>query len=437
MSERLSGKDAVLAYVKSLSSITFSSGDGSSRQKRRKRGDVGESVEDGDGGDAVLIGSRALSLYSDISICVPTPAYARDWAPPQPQSAQRDFDVVASVSRIVAAIEAASDAGSLVEVTANVELRRVVVVVRVADGSVVLLDVEPIVSRAAYSTKLADVPSSGAMIAAYARSHALKRCSVPFFGDVPAADVPLLFAITRSHIHFAIAWRHHIETLHAMLASDARLAWDLDASEPLGCLCKLRREELVALRGEPGAHIALGVTNEQFFADSGESALAHERKFDHDRIHEHVAYEPNVPIYTRLRRDPKKALLSEALFLQLDARSQVRLVKEEAMAIALERYLLKGLVQPEEYYEAYCARAHLDHARARLVSRVCMQKLSALQAVRPRSGGRRSAHQQRSSLSGDAGDAVGRSVELGARDTDEPRASVARRLPTRAGECDR
>jgi hypothetical protein len=265
----------------------------------------------------------------------------------------------------------------------------------------------------------------------------LKRCSVPFFGDVPAADVPLLFAITRSHIHFAIAWRHHIETLHAMLASDARLAWDLDASEPLGCLCKLRREELVALRGEPGAHIALGVTNEQFFADSGESALAHERKFDHDRIHEHVAYEPNVPIYTRLRRDPKKALLSEALFLQLDARSQVRLVKEEAMAIALERYLLKGLVQPEEYYEAYCARAHLDHARARLVSRVCMQKLSALQAVRPRSGGRRSAHQQRSSLSGDAGDAVGRSVELGARDTDEPRASVARRLPTRAGECDR
>jgi hypothetical protein len=348
----LSGEDDVVNYLKSLTKITFSSGAAGSSQQAAKRGKHGDdSLLSSD--DAVLIGSRALSLYnSSIAVSVPTPAYARQWA--VPQSETRDFDVVASVPRIVAAIEAASRSGALVDVTANVELRRVVVVVRVVGfDELVRLDLEPIVSRAAYSTGLADVPSSGAMIASYARSNALKKCQVPFFGDIPAADVPLLFAITRSHINFAITWRRHIETLHAMLAADTSLKWDFDADDPLGRLCALRREELVALRGEPGAHIALGVSNEQFFADSGASALAHERRFNHDKMHEFVAYEPNTPIYTRLRRDPDKALLSEALFRQLDITTQVRLVKEEAMVIALERYLLKGLVAPEEYQEAY------------------------------------------------------------------------------------
>lgn len=339
----------MLNYLASLAAITFASGDNNEQSSKRSRSAAPPAP--------VLIGSRALALYSDVAVRVPVPLYAREWLANDSASSSSpssDWDVVAAVPHIVAAIDAVPDE-RLVVCEANVEHRRILLAVRddANDGDLVRLDIEPIMSRAAFSLALADVPSSAFLIADYARAHGaeLKRVAVPLFGECAAADVPLLFAIKRSHVHFPVTWRRHIELLHALLAAyPTRLAWHI-ADDSLARLCALRREELVALRGEPGAHIALNVTNEEFFADGGNAALAHRRRYDHDRIHEHVAYEPGVPIYTRLRRDPDKALLSEAAFRRLDHVGQVRLVKEECYAIALERYLLKGIT--DDAAEAY------------------------------------------------------------------------------------
>ena len=52
--------------------------------------------------------------------------------------------------------------------------------------------------------------------------------------------------------------------------------------------------------------------------------------YEHDELHELVAY-GDVPIYTTLKRDPTKAMLSRKLFEAADLDTKIKLVREESM----------------------------------------------------------------------------------------------------------
>src|SRR5690606_24333269 len=85
------------------------------------------------------------------------------------------------------------------------------------------------------------------------------------------------------------------------------------------------------------------VTNEEFFRNR----LAHPRYFEHDDLHEIVKY-GNQPIYATLKTDPQKALISKTLFDKCSMDIKLKCVREEAMAIALERFIIPGFVHDSQ-----------------------------------------------------------------------------------------
>lgn len=66
--------------------------------------------------------------------------------------------------------------------------------------------------------------------------------------------------------------------------------------------------------------------------------------YEHDELHELVAYGA-APIYTTLKTDPAKAMLSRRLFEAADLDTRLKLVREESMAIAVERVVVPALVR--------------------------------------------------------------------------------------------
>ena len=77
----------------------------------------------------------------------------------------------------------------------------------------------------------------------------------------------------------------------------------------------------------------LSVSNEEFFALSN-----HIRTYEHDDLHEAVAYDQGFPIYRRCKRDLNKAKIETDLFEALSETDQLRMVQEEFMVIGVERY---------------------------------------------------------------------------------------------------
>jgi len=80
-------------------------------------------------------------------------------------------------------------------------------------------------------------------------------------------------------------------------------------------------------------NVNLNKTTEEFFDDSVE------REFNHDQLHEVVAYY-DEPLYKKLLIDPSKPLISKKKFFEMSHIDQIRTVKEEAMTIGLERYYI-------------------------------------------------------------------------------------------------
>ena len=77
--------------------------------------------------------------------------------------------------------------------------------------------------------------------------------------------------------------------------------------------------------------------------------------YTHDEIHELVAYEPGKPIYPSMKIDKDKAKLEQSLFEAADLATQLRLVREESMAIGAERVAIPALLRgkPCEAQKAY------------------------------------------------------------------------------------
>lgn len=80
--------------------------------------------------------------------------------------------------------------------------------------------------------------------------------------------------------------------------------------------------------------INFNVPNEKFFKKSENFRI-----FDHDNLHILIA-ENGVPVYTKCKRDPSKALINNDMYFDLSFKDQVRMVQEEATVIGIERFFL-------------------------------------------------------------------------------------------------
>lgn len=81
--------------------------------------------------------------------------------------------------------------------------------------------------------------------------------------------------------------------------------------------------------------VSLDKTADKFFAD------AVDRKYDHDSLHESVAY-GDRPLYERVLKDGSEVAVDNAKFFAMDLETQFKLVREEIYATALERILIPG-----------------------------------------------------------------------------------------------
>jgi len=154
-------------------------------------------------------------------------------------------------------------------------------------------------------------------------------------GEVRVAPPTWLAAIKRSHVMLPIRWKKTISDLHWLRGQNGH---DERDSPDIAAFVRLRTAEHVTRHGLKAARLA--VTNEEFFARS-QAAVG--RIHDHDALHELVAY-GDRPLYESFKRDLGRAALDRGMFLAAAPVARERLVREEAMAIALERFVIPSLV---------------------------------------------------------------------------------------------
>ncbi|GBC03328.1 hypothetical protein RclHR1_05070012 [Rhizophagus clarus] len=168
------------------------------------------------------------------------------------------------------------------------------------------------------------------------------------------APLKILEALKTSHIYWPADFHKNIADLHLL-----RILLDCNKlnkvsiqplcspqrDEPIELMLKTRIIETEIIRGEPGAHINLNMSNEDFL--DNEDNLFVQRHIPHDDLHELVKYGDH-PIYQSLKEDQSKAWIKKSLFEKLDHQSKLNCVKEEAMVIALERFLIPMISKNQE-----------------------------------------------------------------------------------------
>jgi hypothetical protein len=176
------------------------------------------------------------------------------------------------------------------------------------------------------------------------------------FAYVPPLRV--LIALKRSHLHLGVQWQKHMKDYHILkthLAKASEVSGfkeDEESQQQLAQLQKAREQEGTARYGESKVH--LDVSNQEFFkvhylkAMVPPDDLARGLKpghliYTHDELHQLVMY-GEEPVYEQLKLDPSKAKLERSLFEQLPHELQLRLVREEAMAICTERMIIPQLL---------------------------------------------------------------------------------------------
>lgn len=79
--------------------------------------------------------------------------------------------------------------------------------------------------------------------------------------------------------------------------------------------------------------VNLNMTKDDFFDD------AVDRKYDHDSLHDSVAY-GDVPMYTRILKDGSDVLVDNDKFWAMSQEDKLKTVREEVYATALERWVI-------------------------------------------------------------------------------------------------
>lgn len=135
-----------------------------------------------------------------------------------------------------------------------------------------------------------------------------------------------LFIIKRSHLWRDLSFGKHIAHFHKYLNSHRG---ELDKGDWV-----VYKERLLATQVEfPRKHPRLNVSVIEFFDDYVT------KKYDHDYLHELLAYE-DKPMYSRLQRDTTKAWCEKDLWDSLTQLQKVQCVAEETQVIAVERFMV-------------------------------------------------------------------------------------------------
>ncbi|CAB4426208.1 unnamed protein product [Rhizophagus irregularis] len=164
------------------------------------------------------------------------------------------------------------------------------------------------------------------------------------------APLKILEALKTSQIYWPADFHKNISDLH--LLRD----YNKDKVSIIQPLCSPQRDELIELiletriketeiiQGKPGVHINLNMSNDDFLEN--EDNLFVQKCIPREDLHELVKYGDH-PIYQGLRDGQSKAL-KKSLFEKLDYQTKINCIKEEAMVIALERYLIPMISKDQE-----------------------------------------------------------------------------------------
>ncbi|CAB4439372.1 unnamed protein product [Rhizophagus irregularis] len=176
----------------------------------------------------------------------------------------------------------------------------------------------------------------------------------PLLSSFPCIVAPLkiLEALKTSHIYWPADFQKNIADLHLLRillgynkVSMTQPLCSPQRDKPIELMLKTRIKETEIIRGKPGAHIKLNMSNEEFL--DHEDILFVQKHVPHDYLHELVKY-GDQPIYKSLKDDQSKAWTKKSLFENLDYKTKLNCVKEEAMVIALERYLIPMISKNQE-----------------------------------------------------------------------------------------
>lgn len=165
--------------------------------------------------------------------------------------------------------------------------------------------------------------------------------------DIKIANPTLLFVLKKSHIHAPIGWWKHINDYHTLKPLVDQIEYKKykkflqDRIDETNWRLKSRAETAQLL-----GKVNLNVSNEEFFEKSQGTV---NRQFPHDSLHEATCY-GKVPIYDTLKIDHSAAKLERHLWDKLSHEDQIRCVREEGYAIALERRIIPAIASKKKFY---------------------------------------------------------------------------------------
>jgi hypothetical protein len=136
-----------------------------------------------------------------------------------------------------------------------------------------------------------------------------------------------LALIKRSHLWRDLSFDKHITHFHKFGLADAIKEMSDDDREFLDIRTLFTRQKF------PQGHPNLMQSKEDFFDD------AVDKKYDHDHLHELVAFY-DKPLYTRLLRDDTLAWCEKDKWNALTHEDKVKCVAEETNVIAIERFMV-------------------------------------------------------------------------------------------------
>ena len=132
-----------------------------------------------------------------------------------------------------------------------------------------------------------------------------------------------LFTIKMSHLSYDIFWHKHLQDMLVFKKHGATY------NKPLYAL--LQNYWRCFHKNKP--YLSLYRTKDAFFDDFVK------KDFDHDYLHELVAY-PNKPVYSHCLKDGEQVAIDREKFNALPFEQQIKMFREEINVIACERWLI-------------------------------------------------------------------------------------------------
>ena len=170
--------------------------------------------------------------------------------------------------------------------------------------------------------------------------HHLDNMSYDSLLSLPVKVAPLriLYLLKKSHIHWDHQFDKHMSDLHFLRSRliERKDAIHFDQEEQK--LLVLRIKEKKEQDGDPAGHIHLNQNSDDFL--EYKNKLFAKRYIRHDDIHDLVAFTLGQPLYKRILVSPEKATCSEKKWNLLTEEERLNDVREEAMVLGLERYIL-------------------------------------------------------------------------------------------------